>query len=149
MESPKKTLQVEIAEVSRLIYSGPCARVVAPAALGEVCILPRHAPLLTKLLPGVIQIQTEDEERQSFYLSGGFMEVKDSTVYVLADAMLRSDEIDREAALAAQQEAESVLRHSHLFTERDRAKVVLAKALAQLRVLEHAEVHRLKKQRGV
>ncbi len=148
METSKKSLQVEIAEVGRLIFSGPCARLVAPAALGEVCILPRHAPFLTKLLPGVVQLQTEDGERQSFYLSGGFMEVKDSIVHVLADQMLRSEEIDREAALTAQQEAENVLRHSHLFTERDQAKLQLAKALAQLRVLEHSEIHRLRKQRG-
>jgi len=149
MEISNKNLQVEIAEVGRLIFSGPCARLVAPAALGEVCILPRHAPFLTQLRPGVLQVQAVDGERRSFFLSGGYMEVKDSIVHVLADQMLRSEEIDREAALAVQREAESVLRHSHLFTERDRAKLVLAKALAQLRVLEHAEVHRLRKQRGV
>jgi F-type H+-transporting ATPase subunit epsilon len=144
MDAPKNLMQVEIADVGRLIYSGPCARLVAPAALGEVCILPRHAPLLAQLMPGVVQIQTEDDERQSFFLSGGFIEVKNSTVHVLADQMLRSEEIDRAAALAAKQQAESVLNHSHLFSERDRAKLMLMKALAQLRVLEHAEIQRLK-----
>lgn len=145
METATKTLLVEIAEVSRLIFSGPCTRLVAPAAYGEVCILPRHAPFLTKLLPGVVQLQTEAGERQSFFLSGGFMEVKDSVVSVLADQMLRSEEIDKNAALAAKEAAETVLHRSHLFSERDRAKVELAKALAQLRVLEHAEIHRLRK----
>ncbi|BBL75914.1 ATP synthase F1 subunit epsilon [Methylomagnum ishizawai] len=148
MPAPHTHLQVEIADVARLIYSGPCDRLVAPAALGEVCILPRHAPFLAQLRPGVVQIQTPDGARQSFFLSGGFMEVKDSTVHVLADHLLRSEEIDRDAALAARREAERILKHSHLFSERDRAKLELTKALAQLRVLEHAEVHRLKQQRG-
>lgn len=144
MDATQTLMHVEIADVGRLLYSGPCARLVAPAALGEVCILPRHAPFLAKLMPGVVQIQNPGGERQSFFLSGGFIEVKDSTVHVLADQMLRSEEIDGAAALAAKQQAENVLRRSHLFSERDQAKLALMKALAQLRVLEHAEIERLK-----
>ncbi|CAL1238851.1 ATP synthase F1 subunit epsilon [Candidatus Methylocalor cossyra] len=145
MESTTKTLHAEIADIGRLIFSGACSRLVAPAALGEVCILPRHAPFLAHLRPGVIEIQAPNGAWQSFFVSGGFLEVKDSCVNVLADQMLRSEEIDREAALAAKRHAENVLRRSHLFTERDRAKLELTKALAQLRVLEHAEFQRLKK----
>lgn len=136
MNSPILYLRVDIADIARSLYSGLCTRVVAPAALGEVCILPRHAPLLTKLLPGVVRLETDRGESQSFYLSGGFMEVKNSEVTVLADQMLRSEEIDREAALAAKAEAERILRESHLFSERDRAKLELVKALAQLRTVE-------------
>lgn len=145
MESAAKFLQVEIAELSRSVFRGACIQLVAPAAHGEVCILPRHAPLLTRLRPGEIRLQTESGDYQFFFLSGGFLEVKDSSVTVLADSMLRSEEIDREAALAAKRRAEELLRTSRLFTERDPAKLALVKALAQLRVLEHAELHRLKR----
>lgn len=143
MESARKFLEVEIAAVDRLVFRGTCTKCVAPAAHGEVCILPRHAPFLSRLRPGEVRIRTETGEDQFFYLSGGYLEVKDSTVTVLADAMQRSDEIDRAAAMEARQRAEEVLRSSHLFSERDDAKLMLVKALAQLRVLEHAELHRL------
>lgn len=145
MQISTNSLQVDIADIGRSIFSGRCTSLVAPAALGEVCILPRHAPFLTRLLPGVVRIETSEGEQQSFYLSGGFLEVKDSMVTVLADQMLRSEEIDREAALAAKREAEQVLSQSHLFTERDRAKMELVKALAQLRTLEQARIDGLRK----
>jgi F-type H+-transporting ATPase subunit epsilon len=145
MDSPTTFLQVEIAEVGRLVFSGLCSKLVAPAAFGEVCILPRHAPFLTRLRPGEVRIRTDGGEDQFFFLSGGYLEVRDSTASVLADQMLRSSEIDRQAALDAKQRAEEVLRESHLFTERDPAKLDLVKAIAQLQVLEHAELHRLKR----
>lgn len=140
-------LQVEIADVSQQIFSGRCISVVAPAALGEVCILPRHTPFLSKLIPGEVKILTDQDDTQYFYVSGGYLEVADSKVTVLADQMLRSNEIDREAALQAQHHAEETLKKSHLFSERDRAKLELVKALAQLRVLEHVNITKLHKGR--
>jgi F-type H+-transporting ATPase subunit epsilon len=140
MVSPRRLLDVEIADVSQQIFSGRCAYLVAPAALGEVCILPRHAPFLTKLLPGEVRLETDEGEKCYFFVSGGYMEVQRSSATILADRMLRSEEIDREAALEAKRHAEAVLKESHLFTERDRAKLELVKALAQLRVLEHVRM---------
>ena len=145
MQNSVPTLTVEIADVGRQLFAGACLKLVAPAADGEVCILPRHAPLLTALRPGEVRLQTAGGEDRFFFVSGGFLEVKDSTVTVLADEMLRSTEIDRERAQAAREQAEQVLRESHFRNERDMAKLDLAKALAQLRVLQHAEIHRLKK----
>jgi F-type H+-transporting ATPase subunit epsilon len=140
--NPKPRLRVEIADVGQALYSGFCASLTAPAALGEVCILPRHAPFLSKLAPGEIRLRTEQGEPLLYYVSGGYLEVKDSTVTVLADRMLRSDQIDREAALAAKAEAERTLKSSPIDRERDLAKVALAKAIAQLRVWEHSHALR-------
>jgi F-type H+-transporting ATPase subunit epsilon len=145
MEAPVKYLQVDISDVARLIYSGPCTKLVAPAAFGEICILPRHAPLLTRLQPGEVRLQTDRGEDQFFFLSGGYLEVSNSTVTVLADQMLRSEEIDRDAALEAKRNAERILRESHLFSERDKANLELAEALVKLRVLEHVGLDRLRK----
>jgi F-type H+-transporting ATPase subunit epsilon len=132
--SPQAPLiQVEITDVDRLIHSGHCTRLIAPAAHGQLCVMPRHAPLLSLLMPGVIRIETAAGEEHLFYVSGGYLEVKSNKVTVLADQMLRSHEIDRNAALEAREDAEQRLRETHL------------KALAQLQVLEHAAVHRLKR----
>lgn len=145
MDNTVSTLQVEIADVSRLIYSGACRKLAAPAAHGEVCILPRHAPLLTALKPGEIRLQTASGEDCFLFVAGGYMEVKDSTISILADEILRSEDLDLGLAQQAREQAEQVLRESHFRGERDAAKLDLAKALAQLRVLQHAELHRLRK----
>jgi F-type H+-transporting ATPase subunit epsilon len=138
-------LEVEIADVGQQVYSGRCFSLVAPAALGEVCILPRHAPFLTKLLPGEIRLETVDNGSLFFYVSGGYLEVKNSAVTVLADRMLRSAEIDQEAALSAKAQAQELLKACHVESERDAARLDLLKALAQLRVLEHVDMARLRK----
>ena len=135
METPVKYLKVDISDVSRLIFSGLFTKLIAPAAFGEVCILPRHAPLLTQLLPGEVRLQTDQGEDQFFFLSGGFMEVSNSTVTVLADQMLRSEEIVREAALGAKLNAERRLQESRLFSKRDQANLELIEATIKLRVL--------------
>jgi len=140
-------MQVDIADAGQQLYSGFCVSLVAPAAFGEVCILPRHTPFLSKLVPGEIRLQTEQDERLLYYVSGGYLEVKNSTVTVLADRMLRSAEIDREAALAAKADAERTLKTSPLDSERDLAKLELVKAIAQLRVLEHIDAIKLRKHR--
>lgn len=145
MQQTVPLLQVEITDVGRLIYSGPCLKIAAPAAGGEVCILPRHAPLLTALHPGEIRLQNQAGESHFFYVSGGFMEVRQSSVSILADQALRSGELDEERAQSARGEAEQLLRETHLLEDRDIARLDLAKAVAQLRVLQHAEIHRLKK----
>ncbi|MEW6037764.1 MAG: F0F1 ATP synthase subunit epsilon [Pseudomonadota bacterium] len=135
-QAASRLLQVEIVDVCRNIFSGRCSRVVAPAADGEVGILPRHTPFLTRLKPGEIRLRAENGEEQYFYLSGGYMEVQHWEVSILADQVLRSDEIDRDAALEAKRGAERMLRENRIPSERDRAYVELLKALAQLRLLE-------------
>ncbi len=138
-------LEVKIADVAQEVYAGRCFSLVAPAALGQVCILPRHAPFLTKLLPGEIRLETVDNENLFYYVSGGYLEVKDSAVTVLADRMLRSAEIDQEAALTAKARAEELLKASLVESERDAARLDLLKALAQLQVLQHVAMARLRK----
>jgi F-type H+-transporting ATPase subunit epsilon len=130
-------MQVDIADAAQHIYSGPCFSLIAPAALGEVCILPRHTAFVCRLNAGIIRVLTASDDKLVFYVSGGYLEVQNSTVSVLADRMLRTDEIDREAALAAKAKAVRTLQSSPIDSERNRAKLALARAEAQLSVLEH------------
>ncbi len=133
-------IKVDILDVSRSLYSGPALSLTAPAALGEVCILPRHAPMLTKLNTGEVRLRTQDGGLQFFFVAGGFLEVSDSSVTVLADQTMRSEEIDEAAAVAARQQAEEMLGTSLLFTDRDRAQIALVEALVKLRILEHSRM---------
>jgi F-type H+-transporting ATPase subunit epsilon len=82
------TLHVDIVSAEAEIFSGTVTMVFAPAEMGEVGIAPRHAPLLTRLKPGEIRIQQADGAEQSFFVSGGMLEVQPHVVTVLADTAI-------------------------------------------------------------
>ena len=87
------TMHVDIVSAEAEIYSGPATMVFAPAVMGEVGILPRHAPLLTKIKPGEVKIRTPEGTEEYFYVSGGMLEVQAQTVTILADTAARAKDI--------------------------------------------------------
>ena len=104
------TINVDIVSAEGEIYSGAAGMVFAPARMGEVGIAPRHAPMLTALKPGEVRVQDAEGPEQSFYITGGMLEVQPTQVTVLADTALRGDQLDEAAALSAQHEAEELVR---------------------------------------
>jgi F-type H+-transporting ATPase subunit epsilon len=101
-------LQCEIVTQDRVLYEGPADSVQAPGAIGEMGILPNHAPLLTTLAYGVLRVRTGGEEL-AFTVAGGVMEVRPETVIVLADVGENVEEIDLARAEAAKERAEAML----------------------------------------
>jgi F-type H+-transporting ATPase subunit epsilon len=110
--------------------------VFAPASQGEVGVTPRHAPLLSLLKPGEVRVQTPDGQEQYFYVGGGALEVLPTRVTILADTALRARDIDEQAALAAKQRAEDVLRDKSSSISQAEALAELARVAAQLKVLQ-------------
>ena len=135
------TLHVDIVSAEAEIFSGAAEIVFAPAEMGEVGIAPRHAPLITRLKPGQVEVVQPDGQRLSFYVSGGILEVQPQVVTVLADTALRAADIDEAAALKAKQEAQDMLSNRTDMLELAQAQAQLAQAIAQLQALE-----RLRKQ---
>ena len=123
------TINVEIVSAEGEIFSGEAEMVFAPARLGEVGIAPRHAPLLTDLVPGEVRVQTAEEEKL-FYVTGGVLEVQPHLVTVLADSALRADQLNESAALVARERAREVLegRHGKVDLEQAQAEMVEAEA---------------------
>lgn len=103
-------LNVDIVSAEGEIFAGTASMVFAPATMGDLGIAPRHAPLLTTLRPGEVRVQDASGNQQSFYITGGMIEVQPTQVTVLADTALRSEELDEASALAAQQAAEEALK---------------------------------------
>lgn len=130
------TIRVDIVSAEGEIHSGEAAMVFAPATMGEVGIAPRHAPMLTALSPGEVRVQDEDGKVESFYITGGLLEVQPHLVTILADTALRSDQLDKAAALAAQQEAEAALEGAAEETDIARAQAELAEAQARYRAAQ-------------
>ncbi len=136
------TIKVDIVSAEGEIHSGTASMVFAPAKMGEVGIAPRHAPMLTPLSPGEVRVQDEEGKEESFYITGGLLEVQPHLVTVLADTALRGDQLDEAAALASQQEAEEALKGAAEETDVARAQAELAEARARYRAAQ-----RLKGQR--
>ena len=137
------TIHVDIVSAEGEIFSGPATMVFAPASQGDLGIMPRHAPLLTLLKAGEVRVQTPDGVEQHFFVGGGALEVQPTRVTVLADTAMRAKDIDEAAALAAKQRAEEAIRDKVSHITQAEAMAELARAAAQLKLLE-----RLRKLRG-
>jgi F-type H+-transporting ATPase subunit epsilon len=136
------TIHVDIVSAEGELFSGEAVLVIAPGALGELGIAPRHAPLLTTLKPGNIRVQVEGQDEQVFYVGGGALEVQPNRVTVLADTAARAKDLDEAQAEAAKQRAEELVRTRTDKREIAEAQVELLRAVAQLRAIE-----RLRKKR--
>lgn len=130
------TVQLDIVSAESNIYSGLVAHLQVTGSEGDLGVMPGHAPLLTPIKPGMARIVKQDGKEEVFYLSGGILEVQPFSVSVLADVVLRAEEIDEQAALEAKRRAEAHMADAGADFNYDAAMVELAKAMAQLRVVE-------------
>ena len=137
------TMHVDIVSAEGELYSGSATALFASASQGDLGIYPRHAPLLTLLKPGEVRVQPPGGDEQHFFVGGGVLEVQPSKVTILADTALRAKDIDEAAALAAKQRAEEALRDKVGHITQAEALAELARAAAQLKLIE-----RLRKLRG-
>jgi F-type H+-transporting ATPase subunit epsilon len=126
------TLHVDIVSAEAEIFSGTATMVFAPAVMGEVGIAPRHTPLLTRLKPGEVRVQTQGGEEQSFFVSGGMLEVQPHVVTVLADTAIRARDLDEAQALEAKERAEKMLADKSADIDYAKAQAELAESMAQL-----------------
>jgi F-type H+-transporting ATPase subunit epsilon len=131
-----QTIRVDIVSAEAEIFSGDATMVVATGELGELGITPRHAPLITRLKPGHVDVIQASGERQQFYVSGGVLEVQPQVVTVLADTASRAADLDEAAALHARKEAEDALANRTAEMDVAQAQAKLAQAMAQLQALE-------------
>ncbi len=129
------TTHVDIVSAEEAIFSGTAEMVYAPAEMGEVGIAPRHTQMITRLKPGEIRLQTGDEE-QTFYVSGGILEVQPHVVTILADTAIRADDLDEAQALKAKEKAEQALKDKKSDMDYAKAQAELAEAAAQLRTIQ-------------
>lgn len=126
------TLHVDIVSAEAEIFSGTATMVFAPAEMGEVGITPRHAPLLTRLRPGEVRVQTQSGQEEMFYVSGGMLEVQPHVVTILADTAIRAHDLDEAQALEAKERAEKMLADKGADIDYARAQAELAESMAQL-----------------
>jgi len=114
----------------KIVFEQDAASIIAPGSEGYLGILSNHAPLITPLMPGSLQIKDADNKESELFISGGFLEVSNNVATILADAIEKPGDIDVDRAKAAETRARERLTHR---TESDidtaRAEVALKRAL--------------------
>jgi len=124
-------MRLDIITAEKIVYSDEVSSVVAPGSAGQLGILPNHAPLLTSLKPGELKVLKEGEE-SNIAVSGGFLEVLQNVVTILADTAERAEDIDFERAEAAMKRAQDKVDSSD--SDMDLEKAIQALKRSQARV---------------
>ena len=130
--STDKVLQVELVAADRLVWSGQATMVIARTTEGDVGILPNHAPLLSSIIEGVVEVQTVEGETWVAAVDTGFLSVADNRVSILSEHAEMSHEIDLEKA------REELERCRQAGENDDEAQAKLRRVEARVHAVERA-----------
>ena len=128
-------LQLTVVTANRPVLTEDVDMVIAPGAAGELGVLPRHEPLLTTLKPGELRV-LHNGQWEFLAVAGGFMQVDQRGVTILADAAERVDEIDEARAQEARRLAQAELEAAPDMQARAEAQMALLRAIARISVVE-------------
>ncbi len=126
------TIHVDVVSAEASIFSGEAKFVALPGESGELGILPKHTPLITRIRPGAVRIEKADGTEEFVFVAGGILEVQPNVVTVLADTAIRGHDLDEAKANEAKQKAEEALRNKDATIDYAVAQAELASAVAQL-----------------
>ncbi|MEJ6670381.1 MAG: F-type H+-transporting ATPase subunit epsilon [Candidatus Azotimanducaceae bacterium] len=129
------SVHCSIVSAEQEIFSGLVEMVVATGTMGELGILPGHAPLLSGIKPGPIRLVLEGGVDEIFFASGGFIEVQPTSITVLADTAIRADNIDEAAAAEAEGKAQAELKDQRSEVDFARVTADLQEQAAMLRTV--------------
>ena len=131
------TIHVDVVSAEESIFSGEAKFVALPGESGELGILPRHAPLITLIKPGVVRIVRADNgEEELVFVAGGILEVQPGSVTVLADTAIRGHDLDEAKALEAKKQAEEAMKNAKSDIDLAAAQGEFAAMAAQLSAIQ-------------
>lgn len=128
------TFQFELVAPERLIYSDQAELVVVPGAEGEFGVLPGHAPLISAVRTGIVEVfeYPAVKSKAKFFVAGGFAEVTAERCTVLSAEAVPVNEIDRDEVKQRLEQAELDLRDAQGDAEKAKAEAAVALARAML-----------------
>jgi F-type H+-transporting ATPase subunit epsilon len=129
-----KSFKLEIVTPRRVVFSGEVISFSAPGVEGNFQVLYSHAPMLSAIEIGEVKIQDFQGKELHYATSGGFVEVRDNQVILLAESAERSDEIDTTRAESSKERASKRLTEKKPDTDLERAKASLTRALNRIRI---------------
>ena len=133
------TIHVDVVSAEEQIFSGEAKFVSLPGESGELGIMPRHTPLITRIKPGAVRIERADGGPDEFiFVAGGILEVQPDRVTVLADTAIRGGDLDEAKANEAKKLAEEAMKNAKSKVDFAAAQgefVAMAAQIAALRTL--------------
>ena len=132
----EKTFHLEIVTPKRIVFKGEVTSFSAPGVEGGFQVLHSHAPLLATVTIGKVKLSEASGTELHYAISGGFVEVRDNNVILLAETAERTDEIDVERVKAARDRALKRIAEKYPKTDIERAKLALYRALNRLKIAE-------------
>ena len=130
------TLHVDVVSAEGSIFSGEAKFVALPGESGELGILPRHTPLITRIKPGAVRIDRADGGGEEFvFVAGGILEVQPTAVMVLADTAIRGKDLDEAKATEAKRLAEEAMKNAKSDIDFAKAQSEFAAMAAQIAAL--------------
>ncbi|MBB3283482.1 F0F1 ATP synthase subunit epsilon [Mitsuaria sp. TWR114] len=129
------TLHVNVVSAEEQIFSGEAKFVALPGEGGELGILPKHTPLITRIKPGAVRIQRPNGDEEFVFVAGGLLEVQPDVVTVLADTAIRGKDLDEARAEAAKKAAEEAMKNAKSDIDFAKAQSEFAAMAAQIAAL--------------
>ncbi len=129
------TIHVDVVSAEESIFSGEAKFVALPGEAGELGIFPRHTPLITRIRPGAVRIETANGGEEFVFVAGGILEVQPNCVTVLSDTAIRGKDLDEEKAAKAKSAAEEALKNAKSDIDIAMAQSELAVMAAQIAAL--------------
>ncbi len=127
------TLHVSVVSAEGSIFEGDAKFVALPGEAGELGILPRHTPLITRIKPGAVRIEKADASGDEFvFVAGGILEVQPGSVTVLADTAIRGKDLDEAKASEAKRLAEEAMKNAKTDIDFAKAQTEFATMAAQI-----------------
>lgn len=133
---------LHVVSVEKEIFNGIVRKIQVSGIEGEMGIFPGHSPLITSIKPGILKIFKTSNYIEYMYLSGGILEIQHDIVTILADTIIRAEELDEKKAQESKRLAEEKIKHMrHGDRNIHYIKIVaeMSKAIAKLRLIELAK----------
>ena len=135
------TIHVDVVSAEASIFSGEAEFVVLPGEAGELGIYPRHAPLITRIRPGTMEITVAGGgEKQLIFVAGGILEVQPKVITVLADTAIRGVDLDEAKANEAIKKAEEARAKA-----KDKQEIAVVEGELSMLAAQLAAIRKLRK----
>lgn len=137
-------MQLELITPEKVVLSQEVDELILDTPKGQIAVLPHHTNLLTKISPGEMVVKSHGKESY-LAVTGGFLEISNGKITLLADFAVKSEEIIVEQAMKAQDRAKEALKKKESLSQQDYALASseLQKAIAQLHVANRRKRQRI------
>lgn len=147
--SEKKIIKLKIATQERLVEERDIIKITIPTTSGVITILPDHVPIISTLNPGLLLVAMEDKKQEELVVSGGFLELHDNELTILADTAERADEINLERAEEARRRATEAKQTKRKISDENQFAAIISQIEKQTARIKLAKKYRGKTKKNI